>query len=233
MNTEEVQSGASAGTYHHGDLPATLMDMALEKIAEEGTEKLSLRALAREAGVSPTAPYRHFPTKRCLLAALATRGFRRLQAINDSHDLDGADLEESFVALGMGYIRFAQENPTTYQIMFGTVIDDFSEYPDLTNAADESYAPVRTLIELILAQHPDSDLSVDLLGGVTWSIVHGMASLLIFGKDKMRTGTDLHRGPVQAVMALMVEPEKALRTLVHGMLSEGPGALYGASHPAN
>ena len=51
------------------------MSLAIEHIAEEGTEKLSLRALAREAGVSATAPYRHFPTKKCLLAALATRGF--------------------------------------------------------------------------------------------------------------------------------------------------------------
>ncbi len=208
------------------------MDMALEKIAEEGTEKLSLRALAREAGVSPTAPYRHFPTKRCLLAALATRGFRRLREINESHDLDGADLEESFVVLGMGYIRFAVDNPTTYQIMFGTVIDDFSEYPDLTASADASYAPVKALIELTLARHPDWDLSVELLGGVTWSMVHGIASLLIFGKDKMRTGNDLHRGPNQAVMALMVDPEKALRTLVHGMLKEGPGAMHQGAQPS-
>ena len=66
-------TGASATTYHHGDLPETLMALALEHIAESGTEKLSLRALAREAGVSATAPYRHFPSKQCLLAETLRR----------------------------------------------------------------------------------------------------------------------------------------------------------------
>ena len=127
--------------YHHGDLPATLMAMALERIAEEGTEKLSLRALAREAGVSPTAPYKHFPTKRCLLAALATQGFRALGEANGSVAVSGADLEDSFVRMGMAYIRFATGNPTAYQIMFGTVIEDFSEYPELAEAGGAGKVP--------------------------------------------------------------------------------------------
>ncbi|MGE0626043.1 MAG: TetR/AcrR family transcriptional regulator [Pseudomonadales bacterium] len=202
--------------YHHGDLPVTLMDLALEHIAAEGTEKLSLRALAREAGVSPTAPYRHFPTKRCLLAALATRGFRRLQVINATHDLENEDLETAFMRLGMGYIRFALENPTAYGIMFGTVIEDFSSYPDLAEAAEASYAPVRRLVDRMLAHYPDEDMTADLLAGATWSSVHGIASLLIFGQS--RTDRYGDRGPSRAMRALAADPEAALRAHMLGLL---------------
>ncbi len=86
--------------YHHGDLAGTLMEAALQHIAAEGTESLSLRALAREAGVSATAPYRHFPSKQCLLAALATRGFKRLRdAMSTGLEPDMA-VEDRFRAVG-------------------------------------------------------------------------------------------------------------------------------------
>lgn len=203
--------------YHHGDLPVTLMDLALEHIAAEGTERLSLRALAREAGVSPTAPYRHFPTKRCLLAALATRGFRRLQEINATHELEDADLETAFMTLGMGYIRFALENPTAYGIMFGTVIEDFSSYPELAEAAEASYAPVRRLVDRLLARYPEeAGVTADLLAGATWSAVHGIASLLIFGQSRSDMAGE--RGPSRAMRALAADPEAALRALMLGVL---------------
>lgn len=211
-----AQTPSDSG-YHHGDLPATLMDLALERIAQEGTEKLSLRALAHDAGVSPTAPYRHFPRgKRCLLAALATRGFRELERINEQNSRDEADLEEAFLALGLGYVAFARENPTTYQIMFGTVIHDFSAYSELAEAAEASYAPVQKLIERIIESHPDWDMTPELLGGITWSAVHGIASLLIFGAERMDDDQD--RTPNQALKALAGDPETALRTLVQGIL---------------
>ena len=218
-----MSENRTVGTYHHGDLPATLMDLALEHIAREGTEKLSLRALAREAGVSPTAPYRHFPTKRCLLAALATRGFRTLRDINQSVSLSGEDLERSCIRLGMGYIHFAMENPTAYQIMFGTVIDDFTPYPELAEAAEQSYAAVRHLIELIMASRPDLRTSPELLGGAIWAAVHGIASLAIFGASREdMEGADVRR-PNQALSALLADPEQALRILMGGILAPGDG----------
>ena len=216
-----MNGNRSGSAYHHGDLPVTLMDLALVHIAREGTEKLSLRALAREAGVSPTAPYRHFPTKRCLLAALATRGFRQLREINESVTLSGEDLEGSFIRLGMGYIRFATDNPTTYQIMFGTVIDDFSPYPELAEAAEQSYAAVRQLIELVLASRPGLTMSPEMLGGAIWAAVHGIASLAIFGASRTDMENALSRRPNQALSALLGDPEQVLRTLMAGILPGG------------
>mgnify|MGYP001827015820 CR=1 FL=1 len=211
---------AGDGAYHHGDLPATLMELALEHIAREGTEKLSLRALAREAGVSATAPYKHFPTKRCLLAALATRGFRALAEATAAVRVSGADLEDSFVEMGMAYVRFGTENPTAYQIMFGTVIDDFTPDPELTEAAEESFAPVRNLIDLALAHRPGWDMTPELLGGIIWTMVHGMASLLIFAASRLDMDGALLRRPNQALAALIQEQERALRIQVSGVLAQ-------------
>ncbi len=208
----------SAATYHHGDLPATLMALALEHIAREGTEKLSLRALAREAGVSATAPYKHFPTKRCLLAALATRGFRSLGAANSAVQVSGGTLEDAFVQMGMAYIRFATENPTTYQIMFGTVIEDFSEYPDLAEASEQSFSPLRNLIDLALAERPTWQMTPELLGGLIWSSVHGIASLAIFATTRHDMDKSLMRRPNQALAALIREQERALRIQMRGLL---------------
>ncbi len=211
------------GAYHHGDLSATLMELALQHIARDGTEKLSLRALAREAGVSATAPYKHFPTKRCLLAALATRGFRALGQANSAVSITGVDLESAFVEMGMAYVRFATGNPTAYQIMFGTVIEDFSAYPELAEAAEESFTPVRNLIDLALAQHPEWDMTPELLAGLIWSTVHGMASLLIFAASRLDMDEALLRRPNQALAALIREQERALRIHMRGVLSQAGG----------
>jgi AcrR family transcriptional regulator len=169
--------------YHHGELPATLMALAMQHIEAGGTEKLSLRALAREAGVSPTAPYRHFPTKQCLLAALATQGFEQLHERTLQACQSGGSTEERFIRLGETYIGFALENPTAYRLMFGSVLGDFSEYEMLRLASERSYQPVQALLqELIEEKNLAQDVA--LLGGVVWSGVHGMASLLINDMDK-------------------------------------------------
>ena len=79
-----MSENRSEGAYHHGDLPATLMDLALVHIAREGTEKLSLRALAREAGVSPTAPYKHFIWARYSSIISTTLGLLRSSVTNET-----------------------------------------------------------------------------------------------------------------------------------------------------
>jgi AcrR family transcriptional regulator len=198
--TEHAKDG-----YHHGELPDTLMKLALEHIAESGTEKLSLRALAREAGVSATAPYRHFPTKQCLLAALATRGFNELRARTQEAVNVDAPVEERFVRMGVAYIEFARNNPISYQIMFGSVLADFSAYDMLHTAANESYAVVlEQLQELIDRRKLDIDVSE--LGAIVWSGVHGMASLLL---TKMESTADSR--PMESVKTIAQDPERALR----------------------
>jgi AcrR family transcriptional regulator len=209
---------AAAATYHHGDLAVALMDAALARIAAQGTENLSLRALARECGVSATAPYRHFPSKRCLLAAIATRGFYGLeQHCEQALVLAGPQLDARLIALGKAYIEFAVENPTAYQIMFGSVLEDFSDYEQLAAAAESSYALVLNVMEQVKAHRPLRRMTAIELGGVAWAGVHGIASLLLFQLSRDAT----HSGSPQAsLQALQADPDTALAMLMRGLLAD-------------
>jgi len=201
--------------YHHGELPATLMRLALCHIEKQGTEKLSLRALAREAGVSATAPYRHFPTKRCLLAALATQGFKELDAQTQSVVAAQANLEARFVAMGTTYVSFALKNPVAYQLMFGSILDDFSQYKMLRDASDACYLRVQTVLQELLDA---KNLPYDVIqfGGVIWAGVHGVASLLLNQAHRIASSDPSH--PQSVIMALRDDPEAALRIMFASLL---------------
>ena len=216
-------SPTDSRSYHHGDLPQALMDAAVDHIAAEGTEKLSLRALARECGVSPTAPYRHFPSKRCLLAAISTRGFQELRRHCEDTLDDNMSLEERLLALGQAYIAYAVANPTTYQVMFSTVLEDFSEYEQLAAAAEDSYALVLEVMAELVETVPTLNMTASQLGGVVWSAVHGIASLLLF--HQTRDGEGVPGTPLASLRTLQADPDSALKLLMRGLFSgEFPNA---------
>src|SRR5258708_14598981 len=99
-------------TYHHGDLPAALLKAAGKALEQEGIASLSLRDAARRAGVSHNAPYRHFPHREALLAALAAEGFAIL-----AERLLGRQGPE----LGGAYVQFPLPPPQRFRLMFGGV----------------------------------------------------------------------------------------------------------------
>ena len=188
------------------------MTAALAHIAAKGTERLSLRALARESGVSATAPYRHFPSKQSLLAALAIRGFRELghEMRADLHTSMG--LEERFMAVGRAYINYAVNNPTSYHLMFGSVLGDFSDYAELEQASGDCYSVVLdVLAELIQAR--GMELTAIQLGGVVWAGVHGLASLLINKTTIPGDGDVTVSTPRASLAYLHGNPEQALQIL--------------------
>src|SRR3954452_9304586 len=117
-------------TYHHGDLRRTLLAAAAEVIEEQGPTALSLRDLARRAGVSHAAPTHHFGDKAGLLTALAT----------DGYDLLAAELTKewaashSFLEQGVAYVRFAIEHRAHFEVMFR---------PDLYHAGEPALATAR------------------------------------------------------------------------------------------
>lgn len=213
---------ASSRPYHHGDLRQVLLATALQQIEAEGIASLSLRALARLAGVSAAAPYRHFDSKRTLLAALAQQGFEELeQDLIRARDAQSTS-NDRFLATGLAYVNYAVENPTSYHLMFGSVIDDFSEYQGLRLAADSSFDIVLGLLRELVAAGVGGGLSLDALGGATWSAVHGIASLRI---SVMSTSLYQHEplvagehGPIPSVEALRADTQGALRLLLSGLL---------------
>src|SRR6266850_4711197 len=101
---------STSSAYHHGDLRAALLQTAGKVLEKEGLGELSLRELARRAGVSHNAPYRHFPDRDSLLAALAAEGFALLE--NEMRGLGAR-------AMGEVYIRFALQHPQRFRLMFG------------------------------------------------------------------------------------------------------------------
>src|SRR5215217_5217974 len=102
--------------YHHGDLRSALVRSALELLRAHGPEALTLRAVARAAGVSQAAPYRHFADRRALVAAVAEEGFRRLHA-ELLAAVQASPGPRGFREIALAYVRFARENPAEYRVM--------------------------------------------------------------------------------------------------------------------
>lgn len=153
-------------TYHHGDLRAALLEAASEILSDQGVGELSLREVARRAGVSHNAPYRHFPDRDSLLAELATEGFRRLGAA-----MAGKRGRE----MGEAYVRFALDNPNLFRLMFGGQLQA-GRHPGLRVAANATY---EALVEAFRAQPGVADAGM--AAAAAWSLVHGLAQLLLDG----------------------------------------------------
>ena len=196
-----------AGHYHHGNLRETLLEAALGQLAERGAEQLSLRSLAREVGVSQTAPYRHFPDKEALLAELSAGGHRQLtRCLASARDLPAPALEKLRQA-GRNYLVFARENPDLYKLMFGSLLPDPDNYPSLREAGRESFA---TLVEIVaegIAVGQLRAIDPGIAAMACWTSVHGIASLLIDGiwacvEPQMLAGADGGAGEQRAAASV-------------------------------
>ena len=185
-SARKASSGRSTGTrgrYHHGNLRRALLDAALHILESKGLSALTLRAAARAAGVSEAAPYRHFPDKEALLAAVAEEGFRALSAaMRDARGKAGDDLASRFRATGMTYVRFAVEQPGRFRLMFGREVAARGTHGPLRQAAEETFGMLVAGIEegqragLIRGGDP-LELSM-----AAWSMVHGLSALLLDGQ---------------------------------------------------
>lgn len=153
-------------TYHHGDLKPALLAAASEILASQGLAGLSLREVARRAGVSHNAPYRHFPDRDSLLAELAAQGFRRLGAA-----MAGKRGRE----MGEAYVRFALDNPSLFRLMFSGQLQS-GTYPALRAAGRATY---ESLVTAFRGQPGVAD--ADKAAAAAWSLVHGLAQLLLDG----------------------------------------------------
>lgn len=186
-------------SYHHGDLRAALLAAAMGML--ERGEPFSIRAVAREAGVSATAPYRHFPDRDALESALAAQGLRDLKA-DLSRDRDLPRTVDELADLGAAYVEFALRRPALFRLMFGNECDHESE--ERVRAAAEVHD---LLAAAIIGVFPDSD-PIDLaLGG--WGLVHGMAYLYLDRKLTSPSVGDVVaqvRSSLIAVLAAGSEP---------------------------
>ena len=170
--------------YHHGDLRAALIEAARELLAEGGVEALTLRGVARRAGVSQTAPYRHFASHHELIAAVAENGFRRLHS-EMMRAASSATGRLALQQLAVEYVRFALRHPAEYRIMFGRDPEGLAD----TKAGDSLAEASGALMSLLRGgieqlQKADAVRSGDPAGMAlaAWALVHGLAMLILDGQ---------------------------------------------------
>ena len=175
-------------SYHHGDLRRALLDAAVEQVKKEGAAVLSLREIARRAGVSQAAPYRHFASKEALLAAVAEEGFRTMRDEMLRVAARSADEPlERLRQIGIAYVCFAVEHPAHFRVMFSA--GQGCDFPDLDEASTNAFGVLVDAIEAGLAAGVLVDEPAMSLALSAWSMVHGLASLLIEGRLPSELGS--------------------------------------------
>ena len=168
--------------YHHGDLRRSLIRAGTKMIEEKGLDGLSLREVARAAGVSHTAPYRHFRDKADLIAAIAQKGFEQLT--DDATAAAGRhakDPREQFVAASVQYVLFGVRQPRMAHLLFGGVIDMKTAPRSLKAASWAAFQLVETIIDSGKESGVFRDRDTMELAVATWSGVHGLAQLISGG----------------------------------------------------
>lgn len=171
--------------YHHGDLRRALLDSATAILTETGRWDFSLREVARRAGVSHAASYRHFADKEALIAAVALTGFEALQARMIAAKGEASDTIEALRSIGKAYIGFGIANPALYRLMFGQALPNIEGLPPAVLAVlTEARAVLKDVIldgarAGTFAIDPEDGQDVSVAVVTAWSLVHGFTLLSI------------------------------------------------------
>lgn len=204
--TARVKPTARSRGYHHGDLRAALTATAIQLIGRHGVNGFSLAEAARQAGVSPGAPYRHFPDKESLLAAVGLQAYAalapRLEAAVGATD----DPVSGLGAGAAAYVRFSAEEPALFAALFGAGVSKV-RFPELGEAATEAYGSwLRAARGLVDTDEAATDLAIDVM-----TVAHGHAALLADGQfgtpaiDHLPAVEDRVRRIVTAVLTATVD----------------------------
>ncbi len=158
---------AETEAYHHGDLGVHLRDTARAILDEGGLESLSLRSVAKRAGVSHAAPYRHYPSREALLADLAREGLAELRNELLQAAAAPGSLSDRIAHIGAAYVRFAARRGGLLRLMFGHELPNRDSFPDLVAGVEN-------------VGHDIGDALGDpALGLAVWSASHGLAMLIL------------------------------------------------------
>ena len=178
----KTPSGAATkpeGQWHHGDLRASLIAWGLHLIDTEGAAAMSMRTAAKLAGVSPGAPSHHFQDRNGLLAAIAAQAFRELKHFKSERAarLPNTTPADGLRGLLVGYAEFAHAYPARFHLMFGPGVERRGDYPELTQAAGDSFSRVRDAVTACLAGRAPTHLSEEQLAFAVWIAAHGLATV--------------------------------------------------------
>jgi AcrR family transcriptional regulator len=169
--------------YHHGDLRNALIDSASLLLEQKGIDGLSLRDVAKQAGVSHAAPYRHFENKTELLAIMMQKGFVRLElAVNKATLKKGLSSTEKLIAAGVAYVQEAVRHPEIMRLMFSGHLDYAQCPPGLEASAEQAYRRLSNIIEAGIEDGSFRNQDSQILTMTAWSAMHGLAMLYLAGQ---------------------------------------------------
>lgn len=196
---------SQTSAYHHGDLRAACVRAARELLEEDGSAGLSLRAVARRAGVSATAPYRHYADRDALVSAVAAEGYRELTE-NLAAVHPSPSTPDELAAVAVVYVQFAIEHPALFRAMFAEPCDPTSQERVAATAVISDY--VQGIVRDAFAGAEDPGA----LSTTLWALVHGLAFLHLDGKLDTSTPEAVADQVRAAVHALFTMPRHSHHT---------------------
>ena len=195
-----------------------VLDAAIEIIATEGPEAVSMREVARRAGVSHQAPYHHFTDRSGIFAAIAAEGFQTLAA---AFGPVLADDERPAHRCFEAYVGVAMRFPGHFRVMFRADLCGIATHPDTAASADAAFAELLHMVERTIGR-PAAAEQAFTWASLLWSTAHGLATLIIDGplRQKLPSGlsVDRHVTDVIALMSEMVERQAAAMGLAPGIV---------------
>lgn len=165
--------------YHHGDLHQQAHDQALAVLRLEGDGAISLRAIAKQIGVSAPALYRHYADRESLLAELAISGFAALR--QQLLSVDQHAPRAALIGIGLAYVAFAQSEPNLYRLMFGGRVLPKGAHPRLDQAGLDAFSVLQDTIARGQRAGYLKPAPLALMTATAWSLVHGLSQLTIDG----------------------------------------------------
>ena len=181
MGTAKSEKTSGHDGYHHGDLRRTLVRMARARIAESGADAMSLASLARHAGVSQPAPYRHFADRKALLEAVTTEGFEEFAAALSAAAVAGGR-DGALKAMALAYVAFGEANIELYRLMFTSrLVPDAGIGSALETAAVGSFNLLREALSVTTPAN-----RIDIEARLIWAQLHGLVMLKADGHIQQR-----------------------------------------------
>jgi AcrR family transcriptional regulator len=203
--------------YHHGDLHEALLKAAEQVLERDGLPGLTLRAVAREAGVSHAAPTHHFGDLTGLVSELAAIGFRQFNATMKAAGASGTTLLEKGMANAKAYVAYARAHPGMYALMFRSPERLDHSRPSLHEASEAAFAGLAGSVAASRQEQISKEsLSLDQAAAIArnWSLVHGFTMLLLDGS----LYDILHRLPAGTTAEMLLD------AMMRAAIGRPPGA---------
>ncbi len=212
------------------NLQRRILDASLELIRAEGLASLSMREVARRAGVSHQAPYHHFADRETILARLAQEGFEELLSRMKAASAKARGLEERLFAISHAYVTFALDRPAHFRVMFRPELVEIERFPEAQCAGEAAFQELLAFVcELRGVTGAERTVEDDVWTSLLWSQVHGLACLLLDGPLGIKVPSSADRethvsAVLRAVAKLVAASAARTTTRVRKAPPVGPSA---------